>query len=164
MIHTHLKPFPKDFLLDPPPQHIKPSLRRPVGRRKRPGAQRSSPSNAAIIPPWAGPSPGVRNGSMSAAEPPSAENPEDEITDEERKTFCEQVRRLRESLQHSTSNESERESNPRSFFAATIPTSILWKPQSLIIRKLKGSKPRKGSLRIASGNSSMPPTPPSASV
>jgi hypothetical protein len=33
------------------------------------------------------------------------EDPEHEITDEERKAFCEQLRRLRESLQHSTQNE-----------------------------------------------------------
>jgi hypothetical protein len=40
-------------------------------------------------------------------EMPRTDDPEVEITDEERKAFCEQVRRLRESLQLSTSNRQQ---------------------------------------------------------
>ena len=54
---------------------FKPSLLRLVGRKKRLGAQRSLPSNAATILPWAGPSLGVRNGSMSARKHPSPTTP-----------------------------------------------------------------------------------------
>ena len=44
---------------------FKPSLLRLVGRKKRLGVRRSSPSNAATILRWAGPSRAVRNGLMS---------------------------------------------------------------------------------------------------
>lgn len=44
---------------------FKGSLLRLVGKKKRLGAQRSSPSNAATILPWAGPSRAVRNGLIS---------------------------------------------------------------------------------------------------
>jgi hypothetical protein len=40
-------------------------------------------------------------------EPGRPDDSEHELTDEERKAFCEQVRRLRESLQHSNSNEQQ---------------------------------------------------------
>jgi hypothetical protein len=40
-------------------------------------------------------------------ETPRPDDSEHEITDEERRAFCEQVRRLRESLQHSTPNEQQ---------------------------------------------------------
>jgi hypothetical protein len=40
-------------------------------------------------------------------ETPRTDDSEHEITDKERKTFCEQVRRLRESLQHLTPNEHQ---------------------------------------------------------
>ena len=44
---------------------------------------------------------------LDAREAPRTDDSEREITDEERKTFCEQVTRLRESLQHLTPNEQQ---------------------------------------------------------
>jgi hypothetical protein len=58
-------PEPSAFRLRDAWARFRPSSLRLVGRTKRAGAQRSLPSNAATIPPWAGQRHGVRNGLMS---------------------------------------------------------------------------------------------------
>ena len=66
------------------------------------------------------------------------------------------------SARHRTKGDPELETHRVSSTSYSQPHQ--WKPHSRTNRKSNGSKLRKDSLRIASGNSSMQPTPPSVSV
>jgi hypothetical protein len=89
---------------------------------------------------------------------------EREITDDERRHLCEQVRRLanrcntraRQRKVHESrlADDGSCRASPHATASAQSQHFHLWKPQSLIVRKSNDSKLRKGSLRIVSGNSS----------
>ncbi len=105
MIHTHLKPFPKDFLLGSASAAYQVELAEACRKKEtaRGAALFAEQCRHHSALGWTEPRRpkwlDVRD------ETPRTDDSEHEITDEERKMFCEQVRRLHQSLQHSTSNE-----------------------------------------------------------